>query len=574
MGDFYFSKRFVVLIASIFTAISVFGQMTIEITSGDIQVDPGETAGVEAVVYDSLNVPMDVKIKWYSDPGYLGKVDKESVFKASHPGEGYLFAKYAELKDSIAVIVNGTIKDGEDESEYPKVKVIPGNVKITTGDSVELVAFYINESDVKVDTFFNWSVWPEDLGEFPDSSKSMFYASEVGTGYIIASLGDFADTVKLKVEEPKEKHDNNSRKIVITPGDTIVNSGDLQTLQYEAEYKINGKKHENAEILWSISGDPVGSIDSTGLLTFSGETGLALVKAEYSNFSASVELLVIDSTADPVVNNITIHRVLPDGIVLPPKTFKEGESYKIGGLPFPLNILNGGQLHFPFGCISEDIVIYMLIPEEYAEIDADSSEVNFEEGIINGVRFNVMPEGSDTIVDPYYFNTPVNLSIVFKKGLLNSLGVSPVELDVFFADNTGFITNGADNVAIDTVKNKIYASIEHFSTIVVKQSHLKTIVKDIDTNNTDVLKIYPNPIHQSAQIMYKVNAPSMVNISIYNIVGKMVKVMVNKEVNEGSHIIYWDRTTEDGTYAPYGIYICRMLLDGNKSVVKKLILSK
>ena len=214
-----------------------------------------------------------------------------------------------------------------------------------------------------------------------------------------------------------------------------------------------------------MAGDSIGTIDSSGLLTFSGETGLAVVKAEYSNFSASVELLVIDSGIDPVVNNITIHRVLPDGNVLPPKTFKEGESYKIGGLPFPLNALNGGQLHFPFGCIGEDIVIYMFIPEEYAVVDSDSSEVDFEEGIINGVRFNVMPVGSDIIVEPYYFNIPVNLSMVFKRGLLDSLGVSPEQLDVFFADNTGFVEDGADNVAVDTVKNKIYASIEHFSTI-------------------------------------------------------------------------------------------------------------
>jgi len=492
---------------------------TLTILNGPVELDPGQTIQLQAEYADTSGMVHEVKINWHTDPGYLGKVDKSYVFKAGHPGEGMLYAKYRSLIDSVEVKINGTIKeddddDGDDddddeELDYPKVKVIPGMIKVATGDSVELVAFYVNEQDEKVDTTFSWAVLPAELGAFPDSTQNMFYAGDQpGDGYIIAWLGELADTVKLRVIEPKTKHNkgNNSRRITIMPGDTVVNMGDLAFLQYSADYKTNGNKHEDEELEWSMSGDSIGTIDETGLITFSGNTGLALVTATFSNFSASVELLVVDPNMDTEVNTIKIHRVLPDGHELPAKIFNEGESYKIGGLPFPLNILNGGMLHFPFGCIEEDIVIYMFIPEEYAESDEESGEVQFSEEIINGVKFSVKPVDSLEIEEPFYFNIPINLAMVFKHELLDSLGVTPEELDVFFADNTGFVSEGTENVTVDTVKNKIYAAIEHFSTIVVKPKSASTFAPDIDLDNENRMMIYPNPFSNSTKISFEISS--------------------------------------------------------------------
>ena len=102
--------------------------------------------------------------------------------------------------------------------------------------------------------------------------------------------------------------------------------------------------------------------------------------------------------------------------------------------------LNAGMIHFPFGCIDEDIVIYMFIPEEYADVDDDTAEVTFSEDIITGVKFSVKPAGSDDIVEPYYFLIPINLRLVYKRDLLDSLNIEPENLDVFFAENTEFIS--------------------------------------------------------------------------------------------------------------------------------------
>jgi hypothetical protein len=585
MKHFYIAKKVLMIMAGFFMALPVIGQESLVIKTGDLELEPGETVQVEAEYTNQGGEVAEVDVVWYVNPGYLGKVNMNDVLTAHHPGEGFLYARYRTLKDSVKLVVTGTPKNDDDdeeeeeeETDLPKVKIIPGMVRVAAGDSVELVAFYRNESGEREETAFTWSVFPAELGEFPDPAKSKFMAYETGQGIIVASVGELADTVRLKVVEPRVRgpHWNNGRQLTITPGDTVIHADDLEILQYTAVFKMNGNVFQDEETAWSLSGDPIGTIDeSTGLLTLSGETGLALVKAKYGMFSASVELLVVDPGMDTEVNTITIHRVLPDGSELPGRVLKEGDTWRIGGLPFPLNILNGGVLHFPFGCISEDIVIYMFIPEEYAEnMDEEGGEVVFGEEIITGVKFSVKPVESDVITEPYYFDVPLNLALVYKRGLLDSLGISPENLDVFFAENTGFITDGAGNVAVDTVRNKIYASIEHFSTIVVRPKCQVTIAERMKNDSETTLNVYPNPFTNSTRISFQMEEKSEVELSIFSLTGQKVITLVKELRGAGPHSVYWNGKNQTGIQSAPGVYFCRMVQNGREAEVKRIILQK
>ncbi|MFW6309904.1 MAG: T9SS type A sorting domain-containing protein [Prolixibacteraceae bacterium] len=561
---------------------------TLTILNEEIKLETGETVQLEAEYTDTTGTVQEVRIVWYVEPGYLAKIDRQDdMLTAMHAGEGMVFASYRGVKDSVEIEVEGSLVEDDDieddeeevEPDYPKVKVIPGHIRLAAGDSVELVAFFVNENDKRItDTVFTWSVIPAESGTFPNPEENKFFAGdEPGKGYLVATLGEYADTVKLTVTEQKgwpRKGENQGRRLTIEPGDTVINVGDMAIIQYVADYRANGKGNAGATVEWSLSGDPVATIDaSTGELTLTGETGLALVKAEYNNFGTSVELLVVDPDADTDINTITIHRVLPDGNELPAKVLNEGDTYRIGGLPFPLNILNGGTLHFPFGCISENITLYMFIPEEYAATDESNGEVSFDEEIIAGIKFSVLPEGALEVSEPYWFDIPVNLGIVFKKELLDSLGVTPDNLDVFFADNTGFVAEGTENVAVDTVKNKIYAAIEHFSTIVVRAKSSVTASPEMQMQQAG-LKVYPNPFTHSATIEFSVEGKTNVNLEIYNIYGQKVKTLVNSTLAGGKHAYSWDGTNDVEKLVPSGIYFCRISQGGRKAEVKRLILNR
>lgn len=576
-----FLKNFLLvllLVQVFFVTGQTYPNIKILSDSDTIIVDPGQVLPVQAEYYGADSTLQNVSIKWHTDPGYLGKVDEDGNLNAYHSGEGFLYAKYRGSIDSIPLLVTGPQKgyddDDDDEVDYPKVKIIPGSIKIESADSVELRAFYINEVGVKQDTFFQWSVSNTDLGMFIYDTVSMFYADQPGKGYITASLGELADTIKIKVIEPRTRPAAaNNNRLIIIPGDTTIYIQPGNMIQYEVVAK--NKDLVDSLISWSVSNESVATIDEkTGLLTLGNETGISLVKVTYEKMSAFVELLVVDSTMDLEVNTITVHRVLPDGHELPPKRFLEGESYKIGGLPFPLNILNAGMLHFPFGCIHEDITLYMMIPEEYADSCCnDSLNVNFSEEIITGVKFHVMPKDSDHVVEPYNFDIPVILSLVFKHELLDSLQISPENLDVFFADNTGFTMSG-DDVAIDTVRNRIYANIEHFSTIVVKEKSESTSIKQFNNQSINFLEVYPNPFQTSTQIFYKIAEESNVNITVYNILGKKVRTLVNETKQNGNYTTTWDGTSNDGGSVNSGLYICRIIIDDRETESAKIMLNR
>ncbi|WP_167614452.1 T9SS type A sorting domain-containing protein [Maribellus sediminis] len=590
MKNFYIFSKLVLFTVGFFLTMNATSQI-LEIISGDIITDPDSSVMVTATVTDTSGEAItDAKIQWNTEPGYLGKVTKEGWLIPNHPGEGYLIAKYKDYRDSVMLTVNGTPKNDDDddmgdmEDEYPKVKIVPSSIRVEISDSVELRAFYIDSMGYKIDTTFTWSVEPMEIGMFPDSSVSMFYSADTaGSGIIIATLGELADTAKIsvyetrekreKIKKEKEKENNKGKQLTIEPGDMMVYTGN-EPIQYSAMYKTNGNKHQGAEFMWSVTDTTVASIDENGLLTLTGETGMTLVEAAYSSFEAAVELLVVDSTVDMDVNTISIRRVLPNGNELHPKYFKEGESYKIGGLPYPLNILNAGMLHFPYGCISEDVDIFMFIPEKYAEMDDDSTEVSFTEDIITGVKFSVVPSGSDTIVEPYYFNIPVELKLVYKQDLLDSLGVDPADLDVFFADNTGFVDVNGGVAMVDTARHRIYASIEHFSTIVVKEAKATTQVEDLEPEDDNYFNVYPNPFSAATNIEFYLDQNSDVQLMIYNMFGQQVKVLVDGELPKGKHKVRWSGNLQSGSQATTGIYLCRFIKNGEVSNVKRLIINR
>jgi len=216
----------------------------------------------------------------------------------------------------------------------------------------------------------------------------------------------------------------------------------------------------------------------------------------------------------------------------------------------------------------------MFIPEEYAEMNDDRTEVDFSEEIITGVKFSVVPAGSDTIVTPYWFNVPVELKLVYKRDLLDSLGVDPHDLNVFFADNTSFIPANDGVATVDTARNRIYASIEHFSTIVVKAAESTTNVNDLEPEPDNLFEVYPNPFRTATNIEFNLDRKANVQLSIFNMFGQQVKVLLDGEMPEGKHKVRWNGIDENGSPATTGIYLCRFIKNGEVSNVKRLVINR
>jgi hypothetical protein len=69
---------------------------------------------------------------------------------------------------------------------------------------------------------------------------------------------------------------------------------------------------------------------------------------------------------------------------------------------------------------------------------------------------------------------------------------------------------------------------------------------------------YPNPFNPETTIRFDLPETGDIEISIYDISGKLVKVLINEFCNSGSHSVKWDGKDSASNAMPSGIYICRM----------------
>ena len=68
----------------------------------------------------------------------------------------------------------------------------------------------------------------------------------------------------------------------------------------------------------------------------------------------------------------------------------------------------------------------------------------------------------------------------------------------------------------------------------------------------------PNPFNTSTILRYEIPEPAYVNLSIYTLLGKRIRTLVDGRRKAGSYAVTWDGKDEQGIAAGSGIYLVRM----------------
>jgi flagellar hook assembly protein FlgD len=85
---------------------------------------------------------------------------------------------------------------------------------------------------------------------------------------------------------------------------------------------------------------------------------------------------------------------------------------------------------------------------------------------------------------------------------------------------------------------------------------------------------YPNPFNPVTKIRFEVALDSRLRgndnvvLKVYDILGREVTTLVNKQLNPGTYEVEWD-----GLNSPSGLYLCKMAA-GNYSETRKMVLVK
>ena len=84
---------------------------------------------------------------------------------------------------------------------------------------------------------------------------------------------------------------------------------------------------------------------------------------------------------------------------------------------------------------------------------------------------------------------------------------------------------------------------------------------------------YPNPFNPVTTLRYDLPENNLVNITIYDMMGRKVKTLINKTQNAGYRSIIWDATNDYGKPVSAGIYLYQIQA-GEYISTKKMVLLK
>ncbi|MBE0551468.1 MAG: T9SS type A sorting domain-containing protein [Ignavibacterium sp.] len=80
---------------------------------------------------------------------------------------------------------------------------------------------------------------------------------------------------------------------------------------------------------------------------------------------------------------------------------------------------------------------------------------------------------------------------------------------------------------------------------------------------------YPNPFNPSTNIRFEIPERSNVSIKVYNILGKEITTLLEKELSPGNYTIDWEAKDSNGELLPSSVYLVRLNAANTKSIYVK-----
>jgi hypothetical protein len=82
-----------------------------------------------------------------------------------------------------------------------------------------------------------------------------------------------------------------------------------------------------------------------------------------------------------------------------------------------------------------------------------------------------------------------------------------------------------------------------------------------------LMQNYPNPFNTSTTIQYAVGKSGLVSLTVYDLLGRVVAVLVDGERPAGIHSVVWDASAQTS-----GVYFYRLQADTFMDIKKMILL--
>ena len=126
------------------------------------------------------------------------------------------------------------------------------------------------------------------------------------------------------------------------------------------------------------------------------------------------------------------------------------------------------------------------------------------------------------------------------------LGIGWVNGSCVYVSGCDFVADSVDYA--DAFFNSMDDCIE--TCVLVSNDEINQLPITLNLYNN-----FPNPFNPITTLRYDLPEDAMVNITIYNMMGRVVKTMVNTQQNAGFKSIQWNATNNAGKPVSAGLYL-------------------
>ena len=176
----------------------------------------------------------------------------------------------------------------------------------------------------------------------------------------------------------------------------------------------------------------------------------------------------------------------------------------------------------------------------------------------------------------------------------NNWGTSPTLMNPLIL-NFNLILN-ADSIYVYPLNNigmenqllklKYYPNNDGYFNIIIDQSVYKTpwygiksflkSTSDVETNNNlisyNLLNNFPNPFNSLTNISFSIPKKSLVNISVYDILGTKISTICNQETEKGIYTLQWNGFNDFGNSVASGVYFIKLETKEYSKTIKAVLL--
>ncbi len=170
------------------------------------------------------------------------------------------------------------------------------------------------------------------------------------------------------------------------------------------------------------------------------------------------------------------------------------------------------------------------------------------------------------------------LELFYTQGEFDAVPDIFSEASLYIVSNSGATWDSCAFVSRDTAANSVDCRVTALSQFIIvgtdqEPTEVADDILDGLPRDFQLAQNYPNPFNPVTEIEFTLPVRSRARLSIYNVLGRSVRTVIDRELPAGTHRVVWDGKDDNGRWVATGVYLYR-LTAGDYSSAKKMLLIK